>query len=242
MPHISWLECDPARCVNLQADGGRAAWRAEGEESKPVRQEGKGSRGCVCLGAAHRSESSSAARGAAGRRGVRRWPLRSWKRKCSTSSDPTKGPIHRLAFGPRVTYQSNADSNVRLQGVSQALLQSSLPNVPVDAIAAVLNGLSTSVRAFASPAIASAGSPTSGALQGRVEYAILGREAVFKEKKEEDQAKFRCATSPFAPSASGSRVPLWRPPRPAGQHSTARREMPSCAAVAWALRSCWCTS
>lgn len=56
------------------------------------------------------------------------------------------------------------------QGVSQALLQSSLPDVPVDTIAAVLNGLSTS---------------------GRVEYAILGREAVFKEKKEEDQAKFR---------------------------------------------------
>ena len=132
------------------------------------------------------------------------------------SSDPTKGPIHRHAFGPRLAYQSTADSNVRLQGVSQALLQSSLPNVPVDAIAAVLNGLSTSVRAFDSRAIASAGSPTSGALQGRVEYAILGREAVFKEKKEEDQAKFRCATS-FAPSASGSCAPLWRPPRPAGR-------------------------
>lgn len=39
--------------------------RERREESKPVRQEGKGSRGCVCLGAAQRSESSSAARGAA---------------------------------------------------------------------------------------------------------------------------------------------------------------------------------
>jgi hypothetical protein len=129
-----------------------------------------------------------------------------------------------------------------LQGVSQALLQSSLPNVPVDAIAAVLNGLSTSVRAFDSRAIASAGSPTSGALQGRVEYAILGREAVFKEKKEEDQAKFRCATS-FAPSASWvPRTTLAAASSRGAQHSTARREMPSCAAVAWALRSCWCTS